>query len=108
MKKISTVQFALNTYYLNAAAKATLQKVAAIIMQSPNKAVLIYGNTDIQKGVDNVWLSHQRAISAFTYIRTFLSGKTIKLGWFAATKPAVLGNSQAAYAKNRRVEIWVN
>jgi outer membrane protein OmpA-like peptidoglycan-associated protein len=108
MKKISTVQFSLNTYYLNAAAKATLQKVAAIIMQSPNKVVLIYGNTDIQTGVDNVWLSHQRAISAFTYIRTFLRGKTIKLGWFAATKPAVAGKTQAAYAKNRRVEIWVN
>ena len=108
MKKISTVQFALNTYYLTAAAKATLQKVAATIMQSPNKVVLIYGNTDIQKGVDNVWLSHQRAISTFTYIRTFLSGKKIKLGWFAATKPAVPGNTQAAYAKNRRVEIWVS
>jgi len=108
MKKLATVRFALNTYYLNAEAKIALKKIAAVIMQSPIKTVLIYGNTDIQKGVDNVWLSHQRAISAFTYIRTFLSGKTIKLGWFAGTKPVASGKTQSAYAKNRRVEIWVN
>jgi len=108
MAKISTVYFALNSYLLDSASKAALRKVAALIMKSTHKLVLVYGNTDAQLGANNIWLSHQRAIAAFTYIRPLLAGKNIKLGWFAATKPAVVGNSQAAYAKNRRVEIWVN
>jgi len=108
MKKISTVYFALNSYLLDAASKAALRNVALKIMKSPQKLVLIYGNTDAQGGANNTVLSHQRAIAAFTFMRPLLVGKTIKLGWFAATRPAVAGNTQAAYAKNRRVEIWVN
>ena len=108
MKKISTVYFALNSYLLDATSKAALRNVALKIMKSPQKLVLIYGNTDAQGGANNTVLSHQRAIAAFAFMRPLLVGKTIKLGWFAATRPAVAGNTQAAYAKNRRVEIWVN
>jgi uncharacterized repeat protein (TIGR02543 family) len=108
MLKISTIYFALNSYLLDSTAKSALRKITAVIMKSNHKLVLMYGNTDAQVGANNVWLSHQRAIAAFAYIRPLLAGKNIKLGWFAATKPAVLGNTQKAYAKNRRVEVWVN
>jgi len=107
MKLVATFYFPLNSYLVNAANRTAIVGEAERIMSSSAKTVLIYGNTDSQGGVDNVWLSKQRATAVRKELRPLLSGKKIQLGWFADTRPAVKGKSQAAYAKNRRVEIWV-
>ena len=107
MKLVATFYFPLNSYLVNAANRTAIVVEAERIMSSSVKTVLIYGNTDSQGGVDNVWLSKQRATAVRKELRPLLSGKKIQLGWFADTRPAVKGKSQAAYAKNRRVEIWV-
>jgi outer membrane protein OmpA-like peptidoglycan-associated protein len=107
MKLVATFYFPLNSYLVNAANRTAIVGEAERIMSTSVKTVLIYGNTDSQGGVDNVWLSKQRATAVRKELRPLLSGKKIQLGWFADTRPAVKGKSQAAYAKNRRVEIWV-
>ena len=107
MKLVATFYFPLNSYLVNAANRRAIVGAAERIMSSSAKTVLIYGNTDSQGGVDNVWLSKQRAAAVRKVLRPRLSGKKIQLGWFADTRPAVKGKSKAAYAKNRRVEIWV-
>ena len=107
MKMVATFYFPLNSYLVNAANRTAIVGEAERIMSTSVKTVLIYGNTDSQGGVDNVWLSKQRATAVRKELRPLLSGKKIQLGWFADTRPAVKGKSQAAYAKNRRVEIWV-
>jgi outer membrane protein OmpA-like peptidoglycan-associated protein len=107
MKKLSMLYFALGSYLVSKPNKDQVAKIAAEIMNSPVKTVLIYGHTDSQGGVDNVLLSKKRAKAIVAQIRPLLKGKSIRIGWYAATKPAVKEKSLAAYAKNRRVEIWV-
>ena len=107
MIKIAAIGFDLNSYFLSTAARSQITKLAEQLNASSAQTVLIYGNTDAQGGVDNVWLSKQRAKAVRVYMSPMLKEKKIRLGWFAATRPAVKGNSKAAYAANRRVEIWV-
>jgi outer membrane protein OmpA-like peptidoglycan-associated protein len=107
MKKISMIYFALGSYLVSKPNKVEVTKIAAEIMKSPVKTVLIYGHTDSQGGVDNIALSKNRAKAIVAQIKPLLKGKSIRIGWYAATKPAATGKSKAAYAQNRRVEIWV-
>ena len=107
MKKISMLYFDLGGYLVTKFNKGQVAKIAAQIMNSPVKTVLIYGHTDSQGGVDNVLLSKNRAKAIAAQIRPLLKGKTIRIRWYAATKPVATGKSKGAYAQNRRVEIWV-
>jgi outer membrane protein OmpA-like peptidoglycan-associated protein len=107
MKKISNLYFALGSYLVGKSNKEQLAKIASEIMKSSVKTVLIYGHTDSQGGVDNILLSKNRAKVIVAQIRPLLKGKSIRIGWYAATKPAVRAKTPAAYGKNRRVEIWV-
>ena len=107
MKKIANFHFATNSYAVTESVKEAIYAIASRIIGSAYKIVLIYGNTDARGGVDNNLLSKNRAIAVRTIMKPLLPGKTIQLGWFAATKPLVQGKTAAAYAQNRRVEIWV-
>jgi len=107
MRKRSMLYFPVGSYLVGKSNKEQVAKIAAEIMNSPVKTVLIYGHTDSQGGVDNVLLSKNRAKAIAAQIRPLLKGKTIRIGWYAATKPVATGKSKAAYAQNRRVEIWV-
>jgi outer membrane protein OmpA-like peptidoglycan-associated protein len=107
MRKIAVFGFTLNSYSLSASARKEITKLAKKLNTSSDHTVFIYGNTDSQGGVDNVKLSKQRAFAVRTYLGPLLKEKKIQIGWFAATRPAVKGKSEAAYAANRRVEIWV-
>jgi outer membrane protein OmpA-like peptidoglycan-associated protein len=108
MKKIATIKFSVGASAITSRQEKQLASIAQLIRESSFTSVLLYGHSDIQPGVDNVLLSKKRAKSVQASITPLLEGLNIKLGWFAATKPAVMGNSQSAYAKNRRVEVWVN
>ena len=107
MKKISTFTFGLNSYYLYPSTKSEIAAVAKYLLSQQVSTILVYGNTDSQPGINNSWLSKQRALSVAEVLRPLLKGKTLRIGWYAATKPAVVGSTKAAYAANRRVEIWI-
>ena len=107
MKLIGNIYFASGTYFLNDEAKKTIKSLAtSIIMNSP-KTVLSYGFTDSKGGIDNTVLSHNRAKAVAQLLHSFLPGQKIATGWYASSKPIATGNSMAALAKNRRVEIYV-
>jgi outer membrane protein OmpA-like peptidoglycan-associated protein len=107
MKKIATLNFGLGASAMTAAQKIQLDSIVKLIRKSTVSTVLLYGHSDIQPGVDNVQLSKKRARSVRAAITPMLEGYSVKVGWFAATQPAVKGKSQSAYAQNRRVEVWV-
>jgi outer membrane protein OmpA-like peptidoglycan-associated protein len=107
MRKISTLYFALGSYLVGKSNKEQVALITSQIMNSSAKTVLIYGHTDSQGGVDNTILSKNRAKAIAAEIRPLLKGKSIRIGWYAATKPVATGKSKAAYAQNRRVEIWI-
>jgi outer membrane protein OmpA-like peptidoglycan-associated protein len=107
MKKIATLKFSLGASAMTAAQRREIASIVKLIRKSTVTTVLLYGHSDIQPGVDNAKLSKKRAKSVRAAISPLLEGYVLKMGWFAATKPAVKGNSQSAYAENRRVEVWV-
>ena len=107
LKVVGTIYFDLNSYFLNASSRVAIKRIAAQIMASQKKMILLDGHTDSQGGTDNELLSKERAIAVRNYLRPLVSGVTLKIGAYAASKPAVLGNTKAALAKNRRVEVWL-
>jgi outer membrane protein OmpA-like peptidoglycan-associated protein len=107
MKKVGTIYFASGTYFLNDESKKTIKALAtSIFMKSPT-TVLSYGFTDSKGGTDNTLLSQNRAKAVAKMLRSLLPGQKIATGWYASSKPVATGNSKAALAKNRRVEIYI-
>ena len=106
MKKVATYFMASGSYSLNEAAKISLRALALKVNASDVKQVLVYGHTDNRGGVNNTWLSQQRAKAVANYIRPLLRGKKLVMGWYAASRPISSGTSKTDLAKNRRVEIY--
>jgi outer membrane protein OmpA-like peptidoglycan-associated protein len=106
MEKVGTVYMASGSYFLNDATKLTLNQIALEINASGAKSILVYGHTDNRGGVNNTVLSQNRAKAVANYLRPLVRVKKISVGWYASKKPAAGGNSAAALAQNRRVEIY--
>ena len=93
---------------LNAAAKAEIKALAAEINNSSASAIYLYGYTDVRgDAAYNLSLSKKRAQAVSDYLSKLLTNLDLKVGWKGAKNPAATGNTEADYAKNRRVEIWV-
>jgi outer membrane protein OmpA-like peptidoglycan-associated protein len=107
MKKVGTIYFASGTYFLNDESKKTIKALASSIFMKSPATVLSYGFTDSKGGTDNTLLSQNRAKAVAKLLRSLLPGQKIATGWYASSKPAATGNSKAALAKNRRVEIYI-
>lgn len=106
MKKVGTFYMASGSYFLNDASKISLKALALKINATEVKQVLVYGHTDIRGGVNNTWLSQQRAKAVASYLRPLLRDKKLVIGWYASSKPMTTGTSSSDLAKNRRVEIY--
>ncbi|CAN2191220.1 Listeria/Bacterioides repeat [Candidatus Nanopelagicaceae bacterium] len=107
MKKVGTIYFASGTYFLNDESKKTIKALATSIFMKSPATVLSYGFTDSKGGTDNTVLSQNRAKAVAKLLRSLLPGQQIVTGWYASSKPVAAGNSKAALAKNRRVEIYI-
>lgn len=107
MKKVGTIYFASGTYFLNDESKKTIKALATSIFMKSPATVLSYGFTDSKGGTDNTVLSQNRAKAVAKLLRSLLPGQKIVTGWYASSKPVATGNSKAALAKNRRVEIYI-
>ena len=91
---------------MSAQEKAALKQIAAQLNQAPGTQVILDGFTDITGGTDNLKLSIERAQSVLAYLRTLVKNKKIRAAGFASKNPVVAGESPAALARNRRVEIY--
>jgi outer membrane protein OmpA-like peptidoglycan-associated protein len=107
MKLVGNIYFASGTYFLNDEAKKTIKALASLIFMKSPSTVLSYGFTDSKGGADNTLLSQNRAKAVAQLLRSLLPGQKIATGWYASSKPVATGNSKAALAKNRRVEIYI-
>jgi outer membrane protein OmpA-like peptidoglycan-associated protein len=107
MKLVGNIYFASGTYFLNDEAKKTIKALASSIFMKSPATVLSYGFTDSKGGTDNTLLSQNRAKAVAKLLRSLLPGQKISTGWYASSKPVATGNSKAALAKNRRVEIYI-
>lgn len=107
MRKVAILNFAVGSYAISDQSRKLASALAEELMKSPQKLVLFYGHTDSQGGVDNISLSKNRAKAVAALLRPLLKGKTIRIGWYAATKPVDVRKTAKAFAQNRRVEIWI-
>jgi uncharacterized repeat protein (TIGR02543 family) len=107
LKKVGTIYFNNNEYFLDAGDRKTLVDLADSFKIDEIQSVFIEGNTDVRQGVDNILLSQNRAEAVRNYLFNRNSNPTYSTMWFAASKPVAVGTSLQALAANRRVDIYV-
>lgn len=98
------VYFAYDNHGLTPDATKTLKKQAAWLKMYPDVNIIIEGNCD-ERGTRkyNQALGEKRANAAKRYlIAQGIPAKRITTVSYGKDKPAVLGNTEEAYAKNRR------
>lgn len=100
----NTVYFGYDKYSLSPEATKTLKKQATWLKMFPKVNVIIEGNCD-ERGTRkyNQALGEKRANAAKRYlIAQGVSAKRITTVSYGKDKPVALGNTEEAYAKNRR------
>lgn len=106
----SGVYFDTNKYNINAASQATLDKLAAVLVEYRDTNVLVVGHTD-STGSDayNMDLSEKRAYAVtnyFTQTKGLSSGR-FTTNWFGETTPIADNNTAEGRAQNRRVNVVI-
>ena len=104
---LGKIYFNNNEFFLDSADRKTLKNIALMAKASNYKSILIFGNTDIKKGVDNTWLSRERTKAVTAYLKQFSLNVSWTKAWFGPTRPVVKGKDKASLALNRRVEIYL-
>lgn len=110
--KATTQQSSFETIYFNfdqsdlsQAARDVLSKNAAAMLKAqPNAKIKIEGNCDDRGSAEyNLALGERRANSALKYLVNMgVSADRLSVVSYGKERPAVAGNDEAAWAKNRR------
>ena len=104
---LDRIYYTTNFYGLIKVNNDKLNAVAKKVKTAKYKKIWLYGYTDIVTGVDNTWLSRQRANTAKTYLQKLLPNTSFQIKYFGPANPAAKAKTKAAFALNRRVEIYV-
>ena len=100
------VHFGFNLSNLDAAARSQLDTLAPCIKKSNFTKVVLEGNTD-DRGTEeyNLQLSIRRATSVKKYLVNLgVPAKELQTVGYGKLRPAVQGDTEAAWAANRRVD----
>jgi peptidoglycan-associated lipoprotein len=104
------VYFDYNAYKLSPEGLATVQHYAKILVASPQKKITLTGNTD-ERGTPeyNLALGEKRAKSvAEVFMLYGVSENQINVLTMGEENPVDDAHNEAAWAKNRRVDIKIN
>lgn len=102
--QLQTVYFDYDSYNLSPAAQQTLAADAALLQQEPTLKITIEGHCD-ERGSDeyNIALGAQRATSVKNHLVALgISADRLATISYGEERPAVTGNDDAAWSKNRR------
>jgi peptidoglycan-associated lipoprotein len=102
--EFKTVYFDFDKYNLVDSAKQALELNARILKEHPDVIVKIEGNCDERGTVEyNLSLGDKRAMAAKDYlIGLGINADRLQTISYGKSRPAVMGNNEAAWAKNRR------
>ncbi|OEK09876.1 hypothetical protein A8C32_10220 [Flavivirga aquatica] len=105
----SGVYFATNKFNINAASKATLNKLIAVFKEYPDTNILVVGHTDSAGDESyNMTLSKNRAYAVTNYFsNNGLSSGRFTTNWFGEKQPMYNNATAEGRAKNRRVNIAI-
>jgi outer membrane protein OmpA-like peptidoglycan-associated protein len=86
-----------------------LEQVAHDVRTKPNRRVVLGGHADERGGPDfNMDLSRRRAAMVARYLRSRgVSDASIESRYFGESRPVDPANTTEAWARNRRVTVWV-
>ena len=102
--------FGYNSSELSAGSQDTLQRLAAWMNNYPQVTVNVQGHCD-ERGTReyNLALGERRATAARNYLIALgVSPNRVTTISYGKERPAVLGSTEAAWAKNRRDQFVVN
>jgi len=101
------VYFDYDSFVIKAEYQALLAENARMIMRQASRKVAIEGHTDETGGREyNLALGQKRAEAVVGALAVLGVPKTqLEAVSFGKEKPAVVGNDETAYSKNRRAEI---
>lgn len=101
------IYFDYDSFIVKPEYQALIAENAKLIMSQANRKVAVEGHTDEMGGREyNLALGQKRAEAVVGALGVLgVSKSQIEAVSFGKEKPAVLGNDEAAYAKNRRAEI---
>lgn len=102
-----TVLFDFNSDHLKPEGQQALQRVAQVLRKHQSLVIRVEGNCD-ERGTEeyNLMLGQRRAAVAKKYLTDLgVSDKQIETVSYGDLRPAVHGDTEEAYAKNRRDDI---
>ncbi len=103
------IKFSTNSTALKLEARNLLQQVAREFRQQPGVRIILGGHTD-ERGTEgyNLNLSKNRAAFVARYLRSRgVPAGAIEQRFFGESQPVNEQSSQEAWAKNRRVMVWI-
>jgi peptidoglycan-associated lipoprotein len=104
-----TVRFGFDQATLAADSQQTLQKLSECLKRAPAKRIVVQGNAD-ERGTTqyNVALGSRRAEAAKKYLSDLGAGGSAETVSYGEEKPLCTENSEACWAKNRRVDFQID
>lgn len=101
---MSTIHFAFDSDTLNSEAKSSLVKNASILKANPAVKVQIEGHCDARGGIQyNIALGEKRATAVKHYLQDEgIAEDRLTTISYGKERPLVAGDTEEAYAKNRR------
>lgn len=103
---LDTVYFDFDAYLLSAATRETLTRNASLLGENKLTRIIIEGHAD-ERGSDeyNLSLAEKRATAARRYLESLgIDPARMEIISYGEDKPAVAGDDEAAWSKNRRVD----
>ena len=104
-----TIYFNTNSTALKRGARRALQRLADEVRRQPGLRVILGGHAD-ERGADdfNLQLSKRRAAFVAKYLVGHgVSRHAIEMRYFGESQPVEPVSNPAAWAKNRRVTVWI-
>lgn len=103
---LKTVYFDFNKYEIRGDQKESANQMAESLKSSPNVAVQIQGNTDDRGSTEyNMALGQKRAQALKNYLIANGVTNTVETISYGKERPAVQGDNEEAWSKNRRDDV---
>jgi peptidoglycan-associated lipoprotein len=103
---LNTVYFDFNKYDIRGDQKSVANQMAESLKANPNVEIQIQGNTDDRGSTEyNMALGQKRAQSLKNYFKANGVENSIETISYGKERPAVQGNNEQAWSKNRRDDV---